>query len=66
MDKIYIVYHQSADSYFSVPEFPKAAFSEKADAEEFAKQQYGYGFNIDWFVKEIPFNPTEESNGQTD
>ncbi len=53
----FMVYHQSADSWVSTPRLPIAVFLDEKDAEEYAKKQPGYGFNKDWFVKEVPFNP---------
>ena len=51
---IFLVYYCSADSYHSTPNFPIQAFESEDDAIEFAKQQPGYGYNYDWFVKSVP------------
>lgn len=53
----YIVYRQNAESYQSMPELPKAVFTDENKATEFAKKQPGYGLGIDWFVKPIAINP---------
>ena len=55
---IYYVYRQSADSWHSVPEMPKAAFTDEEKAIEYAKAQGGYGYGHDWFVKPLTLNPT--------
>jgi hypothetical protein len=50
----YMVYFESGDSHFSVPQLPKAVFMDEEKAIEFAKAQEGYGYGKDWFVKPIP------------
>lgn len=58
----FLVYHQSADSYNSVPELPVAVFTDEAMAQEFAAAQPGYGVGIDWFVRAVPMNPPNKLN----
>lgn len=50
----YMVYHQSRDSLHSLPLLPIAVFFTEENAIAFAKEQTGYGYNKDWFVKPIP------------
>lgn len=49
----YMVYYCSADSYHATPNMPKAVFSDEDAAIKFAKEQGGYGYNIDWMVRPI-------------
>jgi hypothetical protein len=56
---IFAVHHQSPD-YHSRPEPARAFFSTKDEAMKYALDQPGYGFGIDWFVKEIEVLDTYE------
>ena len=51
----YMVYHQSADSYHSNPNLPKAVFTDEGQAIEYAESQGGYGLDHDWFVRPVTF-----------
>jgi hypothetical protein len=56
-DTAYMVYHRNADSWNSSNELPKAVFLDRDDAVDYAREQRGYGLNIDWFVQDVPLNP---------
>ena len=51
---VFLVYYRDANSYNSTPKFPIRAFENEDDAIAFAKEQQGYGYNVDWFVKPVP------------
>lgn len=53
----YMVYYRDANSWVSHNELPKAIFTERDKAVEWAGKQPGYGLNKDWFVKDVPMNP---------
>lgn len=50
--EVYAVFHQGVD-FNSHPEFPVAVFYDRDVAVEYASNQPGYGYLMDWFVRDI-------------
>jgi hypothetical protein len=50
----FVIYHVDVDSMMDGrPTYPiKRVFSNRYEAEKIAREQPGYGLNIDWFVEE--------------
>lgn len=53
--KVYMLYHVSTVSIASTPKLPIAVFESEKEAIYAANQQEGYGYQKDWFIKEVPF-----------
>lgn len=51
--KVYMLYHVSTATI--TPKLPIAVFESEKEAIHAANQQEGYGYQKDWFIKEVPF-----------